>query len=845
MVDAWCRNASARFRTRCAGEVVMSARRLHWLAGSGRGVGVREQARPTGGKGAVDRFTPSEAVGAEGWAALVAFADVADLVEIVGSTAELVVSVEVEVDSSGQWRQSNDQADLQDEEARTETRGPPSVLDSERSESRVAPPRQGNPTVPDENENELSSAGEDETAGSRAARNDSGDGKSSSETGNCEDGTVAAVLVEELEEQRHIHTVRSGAESDRANPRGDLPLRSNSKRVRATRLEAPTPGHSSTLGEAAESAAPLSRERRRSSSASTSSELVAINEEEDTDVDTCSDSEDGEQGGEDGRSNAEREPLPRGSLRAVDRSDAILVGNVRAESAGGGDKSDRETDGREYAGEVAVPKIPAATARARIILDPSTIEESLAVAPLSAFVLQAARRAHRVGFKTSVPDGVHHADGCGCSSSLDMHCATGALTSPEKAYKNVAERQGYPGAASLTDAESKQGRPVVCPATSTDQQRPHADDARKLPPKSPPAGRTSPGHEIPDIEKLGLACAVETLVLPRVRVSLTSKRRETPVSSDRRTVMRLRLDMPIDPSQRVSNPEGMTAAPPATQEPAAEAAEAAPSTGATAAATVRVPLSAGGTLGLEDKLRRTKRYIRNPVNRWVGRADGRRCLLSCSAAPSPSANARLAQLARAAGWQSGGRGINPNQHRGVEEGARCVSAIFVRVHAVDVDGVDGPSPLEKQQVKKQRFVVFDQIPSARLPPNPSTLDGSRRSGRRPLCRNCGRRALQRLRVNTNLLSHGNSTFLVPNGPPRADTDTRNHGWSEAWDDRVLQQLRFEAWQRRSRNSGAAGKVASPGRLADWACSSGAMLCNACLGLLRPAEAPLDRVMSVL
>lgn len=790
----------------------------------------------------MDRLTPSETVGAEGWAALAAFADVADLVEIVGSTAELVVSVEVgvEVDSSGQRQQSRGGVDVQDEETGTEARGP-RALESEGSESRAGPLRQGKRLTSDENENELSSAGENETTGSWAARNDSGDRINSREAGSVE-GDTAVSLAEEGEEQRHTRTLLSSTESDRANQRGDLPLLSNDKGVRAARLAAPTPGHSTTLGEAAESAVPQSGERRRSSSNFDSPELVAINEEADTDVETCSDSdsEDEEQGGreeEDEKSrNAESEPS-RGSLGAVDQSDTILVDTGRAEAAGDGDTSDRETDGPECAGGVVVSKVPAVTARARIILGPSTIEQSLAIEPLSAFVLQAARRMQHADLKTWVPDSVHHADGCGCSSSLGN--ATGARSAPDMAYLGVAEKQDDVGLASVIDIENKQGRPVVCPATSVDPKRPHVDDLPRNPPTSPPTDKTSPGYDVPDAEKLGLACAVETLILPRVRLSLTSKRRQTPLSSERRTVIRLRLDTPIDPLQRVSKPEGMAAPPPATQEPAAGAAGAdgaagaapPPSTEATAVATARRPLSAGVTPGLEDKLFCTRRYIKNPVNRWVGRVDGCRCLLSCSASPSAST----------VGWQSGRRGINSNQHGGVEEEARCVSAIFMPGHAVDEGDVSGRSSLEKQQPKRQRFVVFGRVPSVRPPSNSSTLDGSKRSGRRPLCSNCCRRALQRLRVNTSLLAESEATCLALNTP--AGADTGNHGWPEVptGDPRVLQKLRFEAWRQRARNNGVVGKISSPGRLADWACSSGAMLCNVCLGLLR--EAPLERVMS--
>lgn len=751
LVDAWCRNASARFRSRFAGEVVRSARRLHWLAGSGRDPSVRGK-DSTGGSRAVDRSTPSETVGAAGWTALVAFAGVADLLEIMGSTAELVISIEV--DFSGKLQQSKGKVAVQDEE--TEARGSDMF---------------------------------------------------SRKTGNFEDDTAA--LAEESEEQMHL---RSSMDSDGANRRrGLLPLKKDNG-VSAIRLAAPAvpiPQPSTGLVGATESVVFLAKDHHRP--VPSPSELVAIKEEGDTDVE--SPSEDGEEEGEDEGSNAEREPSPHGSLTVADQGDAVSMAASKAEAAD--DKADSKIDGGGCAGDVAAPKIPRVSAR--IILGPSTIEESLATSPLSAFVLQAARRAQYAYKTMSAPDSIHHAGGC-------------ALKPTETTHEDVAKKRSNVGVPS-TDIDKKRGSIVLGSATSVDQPRIPANDVPEPPPKSPPTDRPSLSCDISATEKLGLACAVETLILPRMRLSLTSKRRKTPASPERGPAMRLRLDTPIELGKRASNPAGTAVAAPL------------PATGAAAAAIVSVPLPAGTTPGLEEKLFCTRRYIKNPMNRWVGRIDGRRCLLSCSA--TASANTRPTLATGVVGWQSGGQKTHSHQNRRVGEGTRGVSAMFVPGHAVDVGDVDHRSSVEHlQQKNKQRFFVFGRLPPVGGSPDSSFFHKNTRSGpvgfalRRPLCRNCGRHALQRLRVNASLLMQSECLMLY--GPTRADTG--RPGWREvaAGDHRALQQFPFEVWQR-GRN--VAGKIAFPGRLADWACSSGATLCNACLEMLRSAEAPLERVPS--
>eukprot|EP00903_Cladosiphon_okamuranus_P012928 g12071.t1 len=519
MRDVTARGCTYRFRSRFAGEVVRSARRLHWLAGSSRSTVVRGRGSPIGGSSVVDGSAPSETVGTEGWSALAAFAEVADLLEIIRSTAELVVSVEIN-SWPGRRQQSKGGTDVQDEERGTETHGR-GVFESEGSTGWAAAIL-GNRL--DSDESGLSSAVEDETKGSAVARTDPGDMISSPEAEHSEDDTGVVASIEEGEKQQHL---RSSTQGDDVDQRGGLPPPKKDES-----LAAPTPVLYSTPVVPAEGPVFPSKEHRRS--VSEPSKLVAIQEEGDTEVEFESSSDRDEAGMEgegegDDNSNAGAGPSPRYSAEKVDQSGAIS------------DKSEHTTNNPERAGGGMT--IDRAAVMARIILGPSTIEESLTVPPLSAFVLQSARRTQYADSKASAPDGVHRADGF--SSSLGS--ATGGLGSPEMTDETLAEKYHVGN------------KPGNRPATSTDHQPPTGlNDVPKVPPNSPPDDETAKDFGIPDTEKLGLACAVEALILPRVRLNLTPKRRKaSPSSSARRTGPRFRLDLdtPIDVSEWLSNLE--------------------------------------------------------------------------------------------------------------------------------------------------------------------------------------------------------------------------------------------------------------------------------------------------
>lgn len=84
-VDDWCRETARELRSRRAADVVRSGRRLHWLAGGAgeRGARRRERGRPEGRSGDAAAF-----------AALAAFVEVPDLLEITASLADVRLFVE-------------------------------------------------------------------------------------------------------------------------------------------------------------------------------------------------------------------------------------------------------------------------------------------------------------------------------------------------------------------------------------------------------------------------------------------------------------------------------------------------------------------------------------------------------------------------------------------------------------------------------------------------------------------------------------------------------------------------------------------------------------------------------
>lgn len=881
-VDAWCRNASARFRSRLAGEVVRSARRLHWLAGSGRDYGrcahgdggcVNNTGGSVGtcsydagfrGKGAAERrnttsrFTPSETVGAEGWAALAKFGDVADLLEIVESTAELVVSIKV---YSTEQRQEQKQQMVEEVVAVGEEKTAPEPNPDENGS--VVATLQGKGLVPPR---------EDDISRSQTTRNDSPVDAFSRK----EEGVV-------IENGRHIYLSGMGRDNttghrDGAPLQGEGDLTPAVKSIPArfndsvTHWESKRPpmlaGGCKTRGRVGRGGPATGRHH----SAATPSTLVVVREEGDTDMESSSsnDTEEEREGEEakvgsatcsnDSRSGAETGGGPSVEAQTGDdsRSDAKVEEAQKEKCSGSG-------DGSRVDGSVTPPQgseRPLATAR--ITLGPATVESSLGVRPLSAFVLKAGRQTQHLCLEMPSPSygvGVHET--YGRSQSLgDTSCARRSAGRNAESVKNGPDENI--SLAGTTDNGNEKSPLAISPVTATtNQSQPPVDGVQPLSMKPPSANGISAACTISHTEKLGLACAVEVLILPFLRIVSPSKRPKNPSVSEKTPPIRLRLHTPAERGERVSEPVDIRAQTPTTAPTAniSVMASSSSSPSSAAAPPLQVPSLADSSPALGGRIVCATRYVQSPIQRWVGRVDGHRCLLS-----SPSAN-NLPKppgggLAKVAGQQSGGREGRPLQNS--SRSRACTSCVITKLlphHATD-EGKSQPS--FKQHQPQRMFVVAKvplegSVPSLRSSSVSSNVDRKtlnapivRSLGRplgRPLCRNCGRCALQRLLVNTSLLAEG--SLCVPQSAPflpqftgsRSAIATMNrlHRLSGNTADRNFpgsERARLEL----SRRGGAmAGSYVARGRLADWTCSSGAVLCNACLRSLRSAEISVKRL----
>jgi len=738
-VDAWCRNASARFRARQAGEVVRSARRLHWLAGCNRegALGVRSRVSwPP---------IPSETVGAEGWAALAAFGDVADLLEIVGSTAELVVSVTV--DSAEQQRQLAGQEDAIDDKTDTQR---PKALELEEMEGRQAPLQ--DKSFVSHGEGFLSER-ENETS-----KCDSTDATAS--FGNIDhvgnNGTPAEEGVTDAKGREH----RGGSKGIGATNQGKGGGTRSPETARKPLVDPAIPQavpRTAGLSEATKvvsGVAPAKCDRRPASSRST---LIPVDEEGDTDMESSSEDVDGEED-EGGGTKDGTELSPEITTLEGGAGEALVACETEDEAAG----NKREDRASMALGDKDVaPKRPLASAR--IILGPEMIAESLEISPLSAFVLQAARRSqHRVG------GGVDDA----CEGSQSAASATSVPSSPGKTRENVSKQRWTTRFNGMPRVDKEAGPVENDVLTSSRRPGLTAGSGSPLSPQPSSVGGGASACEkscMWDTEKTGLACAVETCILPRIRISSTSKRHKTRTASAKRDVIRLRLDNAAVNQSETGSKDADTAA-----ASAAQASGVTPSS-SEAPASAAAEVDAGA---LEAKVACARRYAENPIHRWVGRVDGRRCLLSCSAAQPDCASTPVST--RFVGLPPGRRGQPSSHEYRAGKEVRSVYAMFALNYSVD--GGDVGCRLSPKQRQKQRFVVAGQVPLTGIPSKPgssgsATFDSHTRSAPfgfalgRPLCRNCGRRALQRLLAKT-ILSTQSEVCLSPYYPGRGKDPNR-------------------------------------------------------------------------
>ncbi len=808
-VDAWCRNASARFRSRQAGKVVRSARRLHWLAGSGRD---SISCKGEGAAGARRRVswppTPSETVGAEGWAALAAFGDVANLLEIVASTAELVVSVSVDQGLTGQEEAFHQKTNMQH----------PNTLGQEAKEGLEPSPQ---------DEGFVSGGGDfSSERGDETSKCDSTDVAVS--LGNTSSTDKKVTLAEGGPADRRERKHGGGRTGSGAADQGKGGVSRSSDTVRkhfsdptmtqtATRQE-PSGG----LGEVTRidrAIAPTKADRRPVSS---SSALVPVSEEGDTDMESSSeDGDGGEEGG--GDTEARKELSPESSISAAGTCGTFVAGGTEGEAAG--DKPDGGADVRELSEKNNPPEKTRSTAR--IILGPETIAQSLiGISPLSAFVLQAARRSQQRDLEP--PDDARE-------GSLPVASATGAPSSPGGKRENVSNKYRntrFDGTPGVDNEESL----VSNGAVTSDCRSGLTTGGGSLPKLSSGSRAASTSNKnciiISDTEKTGLASTVETLILPRIRITSTSKRNKTNTATGKRPVIRLRLeDATVGKSKSGSTAAGTVAA------------------SAALASEVGLPLAEVAAAAeadaeaLEAKVACARRYMENPIHRWVGRVGGRRCLLSCSAALQDCASPPVST--RFEGLSPGRRGESRSHKGRPGEKARYVYAMFVPKFSVERDDVGCRPPSEHRQ--KQRFVVAGRVPLAGIPSKPGSsgstdFDSHTRSAPvgfalgRPLCRNCGRRAFQRLLLSTDLLTRSEAC-----SPLYRSTTNKKHGSRDRRLPEDKGSRHAEVNVDRFAPEQVRLELQRGGRLADWKCSSGAMLCASCLGTLRSAEAPLGRV----
>lgn len=891
-VDDWCRNASARFRSRVAGEVAYAARRLHWLAGSsgcrGCGGGASSSSRQRGGRcacgarmrrngasagGCDDRSMPSEKIGAEGWAALAAYGDVADLLEILESTAELTISVEVvSIDREPRLAQNISTLQLHDETGRSnatksQDQGEGGAVTDEKVCSSGAD-KSLTYVVGESNSNiaiTLSSSADhliDEEKSAALALATAGGVVSTKGRESHPNYSVRVVTDHHQEPSLKYLQQYAPARAEPVSGKGfNL----------ATDRRVPSSDSFERANEAADVVVGAKANHLRS--VPRPPQLAAVDEKADIDTDSSS-VDDREGAGLPETFARERDGFSRTSERWREseldtgaemrfrldgeaEADDIQLGSggCSEELQGSTRLGDLQRDrdrGHESTACIGGSRAPLATAR--IVLGPEEIETTLGVRPLSAFVLQAARWKKR---HLSTPAtrqrescSVHSAQG----SSLHLTGRAGAPGYPERAQCNVGTKAevGVTTLVAREEREKTEASLEIGPASSTVRSD---SNGKPLPLTEAPFTKGQAGACcMSATEKLGLACTVESLILPHLRLILRATRRRNTSKAGKASTLRLRLKVELSQvsdkqSARESKLDGAGPTAGAQQQlPEVERAAgtvASAGESSTSATSPVEPLSAAEgeaaetsqliTTATERNFIWTRRYSEAPVQRWVGRLDGRRCLLSCSAVaqyrivgrphcseggPSPRAAERLK-----GGWEA--KRVHDRKTVGGDAG--CTYATYTPVRSIGtVSDGDHPSPVEPKQ-----YVLLGRAKGAQPP---RALSG------RPLCRNCGRHAFLRLVVSTDLLAQ--SPFCLSREASLLSThEISCHAFPNQRDDGMNCALPPERYRLKVHGRGcrAAEKTVSRGRFGNWACRSGAILCDRCLGALRSAEVPLERI----
>lgn len=911
-VDSWCRNASARVRSRLAGQVIESARRLHWLAGPGRSrtharcrcrccvgggrggyidtsfsgnISACSNAARTQDKGSAQassipyRSHPREVISAEAWMALAKFGQVTDLLEIVGSTAELVVSVQT--NSIGQQQQPAEEVPAYQEEDEAQGMAPISPGEYENSEPRMQVKQsvahdEGLPARAEGLRYRNADGEDSSTASSLSAGSSHNTRRLESEPAASGLSPTTESLVDTTTKRNlagradgMVTDSRDGALSEGEQGearRADLAFGHGPDTEEVWPTQCPSDIVADGERAEADGVDALATHRRHSAPRRPSL-LVAVNEEGDTDMEASSSDEDLEWEGDnndleiggspsDSRSDSE---IGRRSRLDADPFESALPDAERVDSSCPGAQSEAgdETPGsrddaisatagnrqEEHSHEndgganaAACSKTPLAM---RITLEPAAVENFLGIPMLSAFVLQASRRTQHT--LSASPARFDNCGGAHDSEPRPLHARSSADHPTGRGLESLSSNHG------AVETDNGERASEINPSTA---RPPLPVDATTLPSLQPQSvdGTSSACTLLSETEELGLACALETHVFPHMRICSSSKGRNVRPEPGKTSTIRLRLKLELP---KTSSPNGGRVPKPdnaaATARP--EVVRAAPSTSpASFPAGPSPPRSATapGSAMTDGKLACARRYLEAPIHRWVGRVNGRRCLLSSTA--TPSIRGSLTPPIAGAGdhptgiieqhWKDTvGRSHINNAAR---VGTRGVRVMFMRDQATN-DGFNDPTQHQPQQ---QRFVLVDTVPAAKSPGHASSIFSCFWSSKlsapvgsalsRPLCHNCGRYALQRLLVNTDLLAQ--STFSREAGLLRPDWHTS----TPAEINRLGPGgVRPKGSRREGKNT--EGAPAARGRLADWVCSSGAMLCNSCLRAMRSAAVPLERL----
>lgn len=744
-VDTWCRNASARFRARVAVNIAASARRLHWLAGP---VGCYCCSTLTPDLGCIRagrlavghsrRRNSPDVVGEKNWAAIVKFGDVADILELVGCTFELEISVRDHFAMTAENECGLDASTCENVYRHGVCEGPGPTFYVSGSET---------PALPTEDQ---------QTPGR----------------------SVLPEILNRVSEDPYNSALVPTGESEPGAPHGN-------------RYRFPAPEKST---------------------------LASVTEESEKDWES-SDGEEGIDGPTMAALQHQRLNIARktSNTSTAERCDANTEGGHEKGKGGRGEAAEEPRGGRT----------------ACITLPPSVVGEVLGITPLSYFVLQAARQVH----SGPAPIWCNSGLGDGRARAVSIGCAA-------KRAQDVA-RYNETGSSCTSDvansADEKRTGRVLGPDASTGPGR-FSPSASVGPASSLPSG-TRATVSCPPLsarEKQGLACAVKCHVLSHLRLSPSLSGPETSTTDGvgRQPVLRLRLKLEGPNTARAWSPPndiratgngtglGIASPPPGDVEDTVEI-------GNEAAA------------GEAMKWARARRFLQAPLQRWVGRVRGRRCLLSCPVFSSLESglDAGLPEYAaETSAMCRDSRNGNATAHR--------VRATFVGCSDACVSDLNGSARLVQERQHMRRFAVFLMSPPA------VTLDAIRSSppvGRSislslaeitsvsnlPLCDNCGRLALQRVRDLTDLL------YLQPH---LRSATTR--GLDGVGDLPVNLQCNYR-WYASGVDRGeslinpqtprlARGRV-SGGRVGVWRRRSGSSLCSPCWRALRTPEVPAGRV----